>query len=231
MRFSRTHITLPLIFVALVTGLSVRAMDTEEAIRARVLETYELDPEKTTIEISSNRLSTRFVDPEDLSLRAFSQREPSGPFTVYATITHDGETIDRGEVRMRVSRFDEVLVAVDKVSRHDLLTEEVFELQHVDVTNLREQAVSDPARLAGCRSKRNLRKGQILTTGAVEPIPDIEVGDEVSIVYDDGVCAITAPGTVLQTGWTGEMVRVKNKASGKIVQARVVDDRSVAIDP
>jgi len=210
---------------------SVSALDTETAIKQQIMETYSLDPEMTTIEITSNRLSIRFVDPEDLSLRAFSQREPSGPFTVYATITHQGEKIDKGEVRLRVNRFAKVLIATDKIRRHDLLAAEKFELKCVRINSLREQAISDPGQLEGYRSKRNLRKGQILTTGAVEPVPDIEVGNEVTIVYDNGVCAISAPGTVLQTGWIGRTVRVKNKASGKIVQARVVDDRSVAIDP
>ncbi len=210
---------------------SVVALDTETAIRQRILETYELDPEMTTIEISSNRLSTRFVDPDDLTLKAFSQREPSGPFTVHATVTHQGETIDKGEVRLRVNRFAKVLIAADKIGRHDFLAAEQFELKCVSITSLREKAISDLGAIEGCRSKRNLRKGQVLTTGAVEPIPDIDVGNDVTIVYDDGVCAISVPGTALQTGWVGRTVRVKNKASGKIVQARVVDNRSVAIDP
>lgn len=230
MRFLK--LTIPLMITLIVAlGPALRAMDTEEAIKERILETYSLDSEHTTIEISSNRLSTRILDPADLSLRAFSQREPSGPFTVYATIEHDGEMIDKGEVRLRVSHFKDVLVALDKIKRHDLLTGEAFELQTADVTSLREQAITDPEQIVNCRSKRNLRKGQILTTGAVEPVPDIEVGDEVTISYDDGVCSVSAPGQVLQTGWVGESVRVKNKASGKIVQARVVDDRTVEIDP
>ncbi len=227
----RSYLVLLLMVLVLGAAASVCALDTETVIRQRILDTYSLDPERTEIEITSNRLSTRYVDPDDLKLRAFSQREPSGPFTVYATITHQGETIDKGEVRLRVSRFAECLVATDKVKRHDLLAIEKFELTNVNVTSLREQAISDPEQLQGCRSKRNLRKGQILTTGAVEPIPDIEVGDEVTIVYDDGICAISVPGTVLQTGWIGRTARIKNKASGKIVQARVVNDRSVAIDP
>jgi flagella basal body P-ring formation protein FlgA len=231
MRLIRLYPVLLMTVAALAASSAVSAMDTEAAIKQRIMETYSLDPEKTTIEITSNRLTTRFVDPDDLTLRAFSRREPSGPFTVYATIKHQGETIDRGEVRMKVNRFAEVLVATDVIKRHDLLTPEGFELKQVSITNLREQPVEDLSQIEGCWSTRNLRKGQILTTGAVEPIPDIEVGDEVTIVYDDGICAITVPGQVLETGWIGHSVRVKNKASGKIVQARVVNDQSVEIDP
>lgn len=231
MRLLRPYFVLLVALAAVALASEVGAMDTETAIKKRILETYELDPEKTTIEIASNRLATRFVDPEDLTLRAFSRREPRGPFTVYATIKHNGETIDRGEVRLKINRFAEVLVAVDQVRRHDLLAAEKFELKQVAVTNLREQAVDNFDEIENCWSTRNLRKGQILTTGAVERVPDIEVGDGVTIVYDDGICAITVPGQVLQTGWIGKTVRVKNKASGKIVQARVVDDRSVEIDP
>ena len=85
--------------------------------------------------------------------------------------------------------------------------------------------------IEGYRTKRNLRRGTILTTAAIEPIPDIEAGRELSIVYIGGLCRITTAGVALQSGMAGDYVKVKNKGSGKIILARVVDGTAVAVDP
>ena len=52
-----------------------------------------------------------------------------------------------------------------------------------------------------------------------------------SFVYIDGLCRITATGVALQSGMAGDYVKVKNKGSGKIILARVVDGTAVAVDP
>ena len=47
----------------------------------------------------------------------------------------------------------------------------------------------------------------------------------------DGLCRITSAGVSLQSGMAGDYVKVKNKGSGKIILARVVDGAAVAVDP
>ena len=118
-----------------------------------------------------------------------------------------------------------------RIRRNEVLTPEKLTLQRMDITSLQEQPIQSVQDIEGYRSKRNLSLGRIVTLSAVEPVPDIEVGREVSIVYDDGFCNIAAPGKVLQNGWAGDYIKVKNKTSGKIILARVVDETVVAVDP
>jgi flagella basal body P-ring formation protein FlgA len=221
------------ILTAIVIGLvsSALAGDINEIIAEKMLAAYQLDPDHYAIEITSNQLKTVQVDPGDLTFRAISQKEPIGPFTILVSITSAGEHFEKGQVRMRIKRYDDVLVAADKIARNELLSAESFESKRMDVTSLREQPVLSIEGILGHRSKRILRKGDILTTGALEPVPDIEVGEEVTIIYSDHWGTVTVPGTVLQTGWAGRKIKVRNKASGRTILARVVDDRSVAVDP
>ena len=66
---------------------------------------------------------------------------------------------------------------------------------------------------------------------ALERIPDIERGRDVAIVYIEGMCRISADGRTMQSGQAGDYIKVKNKTSGKIILARVVDATAVAVDP
>ncbi|MEE8575977.1 MAG: flagellar basal body P-ring formation chaperone FlgA, partial [candidate division Zixibacteria bacterium] len=85
--------------------------------------------------------------------------------------------------------------------------------------------------IVGQRSKRPLRQGSIVTTDLVEPVPAIESGSIVSIVYSTGLCTVTAEGKAMSDGCAGEIIKVRNKSSGKVISARVIDERSVAINP
>jgi len=210
---------------------SVCAVDFDQALLDKVREQFRLDGEAYEIDILSNRLKTRIVSPVDLSLRPMTQQEPLGLFSLQVEIVHDGVIIERGQVRLRIKKFAEVLVAADKIQRHQILDESQFELKRTEVTSLREQPVVSFAELTGYRAKRNLRLGSILTTGALEPVPDIDVGGEVTIVFSDAWGSITVPGQVLETGRIGDRVRVKNCASGKIVEATVISDKSVEVNP
>jgi flagella basal body P-ring formation protein FlgA len=216
-----------LIFLAQSAG----AVDFDAALVEKVREQFVLDSATYEIDILSNRIKTRIVNPVDLSLRPLTQQEPLGLFSVQAEIIRDGAVIERGQVRLRVKKFAEVLVATDKVQRHQLLGEQQFELKRTEVTSLREQPVVSFAELTGYRAKRNLRLGSILTTGALEPVPDIDVGGEVTIVFSDAWGTITVAGQVLETGRIGDRVRVKNCASGKIILATVISDKSVEVNP
>ncbi|MFZ5979400.1 MAG: flagellar basal body P-ring formation chaperone FlgA [Candidatus Zixiibacteriota bacterium] len=206
-------------------------VDFEQALVLEMQDEYELDPADYEIKILFNQLKTEQASPENLRLEAVSLKEPLGSFTMRVTVERDGKTVEKGQVRVMIKKFAEVLVTTGKIRRNEALTPDKLTLQRMDITSLQEQPVQSLQDIEGYRSKRNLSAGRIVTSSAVEPVPDIEVGREVSIVYNDGLCSIAAPGQVLQNGWEGDFIKVKNKTSGKIILARVIDDTSVAVDP
>jgi flagella basal body P-ring formation protein FlgA len=231
MMFSNKNWIRFLIGALIFLAQSAFAVETNEALMQMVREQFRLNVDAYEIDILSNRLKTRMVNPVDLSIRPLTQQEPLGLFSVQVEITRDGTVIERGQVRLRIKKFADVLVATDKIQRHQSLSEQQFELKRTDVTSLREQPVISFAELTGYRAKRNLRMGSILTSGALEPVPDIDVGGEVTIVFSDSWGTITVPGQVMETGRIGDRVRVKNLASGKIVLATVTSDKSVEVNP
>ncbi len=210
---------------------TVTAAPSDQAIIEKMMAMFNLDPAGYEIEIISNPLQTTEVSPENVMLIPLTQKEPSGLYTVMAKVTENGEVIESGQVRMKIMRLAEVVVLTDKISSRETLTEDKLSLKRMDITSLYEKPLQSTAGMEKYRAKRNLAAGTILTTAAVEPIPDVEPGKEVAIIYDDGLCRISAAGVALQSGLAGEYVKVKNKTSNKIIVARVVDETAVAVDP
>ena len=222
-------IWLCLVLIPAVSSAQTASVD--ELVIRWVRSTYHLDSLECEIDILSNPFATTVIETGQLGFRALTLSEPAGLFTVLAELKNDGALVKRSQIRLRVKRFAEVIVATDRLKRHDRFTGDKLVLKRMEITSLRQQPIRSIERLDGFRIKRNLSKGKILTTGLIEPVPDIEVGREVSILFSDGLCTITAPGRMLQTGWKGDRVKVKNLASGKVITARVSDSTVVVVGP
>jgi flagella basal body P-ring formation protein FlgA len=224
-------IALALLFLTMTLLVPAMAMTTAEAVREHMFALYELDPDQYQVDILSNPLKGVSINPGEFSLRPLTRSEPIGVFSIMATVKRDGEEDLTGQVRMRISRFESVLVATDRIQRADELTPEMAVLRRMDVTELREKALKDVDQLVGFQAGRNLRKGSILTTGDLAPIPDVERGHGLTIVYQSGLCRVTASGEAMQTGVAGDYIKVRNNATKKIITARVMDATEVMVDP
>jgi flagella basal body P-ring formation protein FlgA len=214
----------------LIAGTSI-ANPCDEAVVEKIFHLYQLDKSSYEVEVLSNPLKSAEVSADEIVIRPLSQKEPLGLFTVIAKVVQNGKAVEEGQVRLRIKKYADVLVTTDRIKRHEDLIADKLVVKRMDVTNLVERPLVSLDELAGHRAKRNISKGKILTAGAVEPIPDVERGHEVIIVYTNGLCRVTAEGITLQSGMAGDYVKVKNKSSGKIIIARVIDETAVAVDP
>ncbi|MEW6049860.1 MAG: flagellar basal body P-ring formation chaperone FlgA [Candidatus Zixiibacteriota bacterium] len=219
------------VMLALVMTVSVEAVTLDETIAQQVLAQNHLDANYYEIQVISNRLKTTDMGDLTATVRPIGTKEPLGLYTVYVAVERQDSVVESGQVNLKIRKFADVLVARGPVGRHELVSPENAELQRREISAVYDQPIVSWQELSGRRLSRALGKGQIITAGALEPIPDIEVGREVAIVCTDGAITVTASGQALQKGRAGEYVRVKNRTSGKIVVAKVIDQTTVTVMP
>lgn len=208
----------------------VRAMSPEAAIIQKMVEMYQLDTAFYRVEVISQPLRSADVSADDLRIRPLTQKEPIGQFTIMVTLNGAGQVLESGQARLKIRKFAEVLVTSDRLRRHDELTGKKLTLKRMEITTLVEGPITSMQSVIGLRSKRNVRRGTILTTAAVEAIPEVRYGQSIDIVYLSGGCRISTAGIVMQDGFAGDYIKVKNKSSNKIIVARVVDRSAVTVD-
>ncbi len=207
-----------------------RATMSDESLIGNVIAHYGFDTAVYQVEVVSTSITTTDLAPSEINFTALSDKEPLGLFTVLATATRNNAVIDRGQVRLRIRKFAEVPVLSRAVKFHQTLDRSLVEVKRMEVTNLREQPLSAGDDPSGYRAKRMLAAGQILTNEAMEPVPAIESGSEVAIEIGGTAFNISAEGIALQDGARGDQIKVKNTTSGRILMARVVDDRRVTVE-
>jgi len=197
----------------------------------KVYSTFSLDTSAYKIEVLSDDLSSNFSSDNEIAVKSFYTAEPLGRYTILATVTKNGATIETRQVRLFIHKYADVIVANNRITRLDELNQNSVSIERKDVTELRDRPLTSLESAQGNRAKRNLEKGTIITSGDVELVPVIKSHSDIHIVYVNGYCKVTSLGEALQDGRTGDFIKVKNKSSNKVIIARVIDETAVAVTP
>jgi len=80
----------------------------------------------------------------------------------------------------------------------------------------------------GRKAKFNLARGAVIKTRQLEIVYPVEKGKAVLVVADNSRLSITVSAIALEAGQLGDMVKVKNSTSGRILNAIVTGEKKVS---
>ena len=203
--------------------------DSETWLVNLLLEKYNLSTETYVVEVILNPFENQKFLPEKVKLIVLTQRKPLGLFSVKIEYYEDDKKLSK-QVKYRIIQYENILIINDLVKVKTLVNKEMFHFEKTDVTRLMERPIYDFKEISGLRAKRNLRRGKILTTASLEKVPDIIWGNNLSIIYGSGSFTISADGIALQDGSIGEIIKVKNVQSKKILRGRISKKGVVRIE-
>lgn len=95
--------------------------------------------------------------------------------------------------------------------------------------NIRANYASSLAEVSGMVTKRTLLPGRIIPVSSVREAFIVERGQAVQLVYIQGALTITATGTPLEPGIIGDLIRVRNTDTGKILSGTAMADGTVRV--
>jgi flagella basal body P-ring formation protein FlgA len=74
-----------------------------------------------------------------------------------------------------------------------------------------------------------IAKGDPITTAVVNPIPDALNGTEIKLIVNVRTIVISAEGRLLEDGFIGDQVRVRNHATGNVMTGLLNDSGTVVL--
>lgn len=132
----------------------------------------------------------------------------------------------RIEVIVRATIVADVVVAATGLRAGVPIEAAALEIERRELQIVGD-AIAEPAEVVGKSSRRALRRGQLLSRrNLVEPVL-VKRGASVDIVARNVGVAVTVAGEALEAGRRDEIVRVRNKANGTVIRARIIDATSV----
>ena len=136
----------------------------------------------------------------------------------------------RSWVSARVDLYRDVWVLKRTVSAGEILTPSDLIPERRHSRGLSPQMVDDPDEIIGMSAKRRIMAGSDLRRNQWQSESVIERGQTVKILFDSKAIRLVAPGQCLEDAGPGDMVRVMNLESRKVISARVLNGQTVKVD-
>ena len=125
--------------------------------------------------------------------------------------------------------YEHVIVLTQAVQRGDIITAQHFAVEKRDVSKCRGDFIVQAEQVENKQAARNLPAGSILgVRSLVEPFM-VKRKDKVTISSAQPGFAIQMNGIAMTDGVKGQLIKVKNENSGRIISATVIEPGQVLV--
>ncbi|CAM3029474.1 hypothetical protein GCM10011247_07560 [Pseudomonas plecoglossicida] len=130
-------------------------------------------------------------------------------------------------VTVQVSVFVQAVVAAKILERGGVITADMLERREVSVSKNSRGLFSQADEVIGLSAKRRIRSQQVLNQGMLVSPWLVRRGERVRMVARHGEIQAVTQGEALKDGRSGQVIQVKNLASGSIIDAQVTEPGTV----
>ncbi len=132
------------------------------------------------------------------------------------------------KAEMRV--YDQVVVAARPLARQEMLSAKDLRLERREVPSRGGQPFTRLDDVIGKQSTRAIQGDDVITASAIDRPTLLKRGSPITLVFDSGSLRVETQGVAEEGGKIGDLIQVKNPASGKMLRAVVLDGRSVRVN-
>ena len=184
-------------------------------------------PDQGQLEIEVSPIDPRITLQPCLSALSANIPENHNGRNVNVKVVCPDETPWQLFVPVRIQTIVPILVARVRMAKGTLLDNTNIEVIFKDSNQIRGTVLTDPSIVIGARTKRNLSQGSAITS---RNTCFVCKGQPVNIVAKSASFEIKSFGIALKDGSLGELIPVKNKKSGRVVQGQVNAINQVVIN-
>ncbi|TCD22454.1 flagellar basal body P-ring formation protein FlgA [Pseudomonas sp. IC_126] len=110
------------------------------------------------------------------------------------------------------------------IDRGQTLTANDLKLQRINIAKARRGYYNRLEEVIGLAAKRRIRAGQSITPALLEQAMAVKRGQPVKIVANNEGIEASTSGEALADGQPGDVIRVRNVRSGKVIDAKVIEE-------
>lgn len=153
-----------------------------------------------------------------------------GNVTLTVNCMVNGQHVRTLRVAGFVRLFKNVVHASEIIAKGSVIDGSKVHLERADITDRPEDYVTEPLRVIGKRALKDLYPGKPIRLSDVDDPIVVKNGDLVKIVFQRPGLMLTAKGQVKEDGRVGDIVKVINLSSKKVIQCRVAGKEIVTVE-
>ena len=131
-------------------------------------------------------------------------------------------------ISVKFEVFAEVLIAQKSIKAKILLKNELFRKGQISLSKLNGKTCYSEYDLTNRRAAKLIAEGEVLKEEFIEILPDINMGDKVSLEVHVNKTILTTDAFARQNGSVGDIIKVNFK--NRVLSAKVIDSKKVRIE-
>ena len=151
------------------------------------------------------------------------------PTTVHVAVRTDGVGFVKVPVQFEVKRYLDVVVAAVNLNAGDILSEQSVRLEKMDAGKLAAGYITEVDKVIGLQLRFAMTPGLVLTERNVKRPIIVQRGEIIQLRARIGELEVAANGVALGAGAAGDLIKVQNSNTKKILTGRVQEDKTVLV--
>lgn len=183
--------------------------------------------DKIEVELAKGKLELQTSTSEDIQLTSFELDEKSKRFTAFASIAGLAPV----ELSGRYMEFVEVPALKRKMSAADVIKAEDIAYVELDASKAERGYIVDDSELIGKSPARIIFANKPIIAAQIKEQTLVQDKKTVTIYFKNNLIVMQDTGIAMEDGAKGDLIRVKNAASGIIISAKVTGENLVEVAP
>lgn len=153
----------------------------------------------------------------------------NSPTAITIAVSVNGQIVSNINLRLDVKLYQQVAVAAVQMNPGEIVTTDKLRYERLDTGRLALGYFTDINKVQGLVARRLLMPGTVVSESMVKKPLLIKRGSVVTILARIGGMEVIAAGKAMQDGNEGQLIRVQNISSAKIISAKVLDASTVQV--
>ncbi len=141
-------------------------------------------------------------------------------------IYESGKLIYKIPITANIKRYMQVVQAKRDIPKGKILISEDLKIAEIEFKR-RSGYITEIENAVGKVAKRDIKKGMILKNSLLKPDYKVKRRKNVKIIYRNKNINIELVGLALEDGAVGDVIKVKNISSGKVILCKVIKENTV----
>lgn len=169
-------------------------------------------------------------DADNFSVTPARDDIRSGRSTFFVRSTN----LDAEEMRFSISadldEWKEIPLATRNISRGEIISPSDLQVQRVAARTVATDVIADYSKIVGLEAMRTIGSGDSFRFSSIAIPPLIKRGAKVTMLHKTPIFEITASGFALEDGIDGQMIKIRNEVSNKVVVGKVSDNGLILVN-
>jgi flagella basal body P-ring formation protein FlgA len=203
--------------------------DIEKAVAEALVKADVAPHVRATVTNNRDKVLYAGTSPAHVELRTLTYDKDKTSWSANMLIMDGEKVMTAKPITGRYNEERPLPVLKQRLRDDGVITKEHIEMQFFAATKVRQDTVLEADQLIGKSPRHMISPNRPIRTGELTTPPVLEKGATVSMRYQTPYMQITTTGEAQQDGSVGQVIRVRNPDSNKVVRAKIVSPQEVVV--